>query len=79
MAVGGRAESRNIINQDQELQTNIMQLRVQTEADNKCRFCQKFDETINHTIAACQVLVTERCINRHDTVCAELQGNGGKS
>jgi hypothetical protein len=48
---------------------------LNTETDSKCRRCQQFDETIDHTISACPVLAKEQYIKRHDRVCAQLHFN----
>ena len=33
---------------------------LNTETDSKCRFCQQFDETIDHIISACPILAKEQ-------------------
>jgi len=48
---------------------------LNTETDIKCRLCQQFDETIDHTILACPILAKEQYIKRHDRVCAQLHFN----
>jgi hypothetical protein len=42
--------------QDQALQTKW---HAETETDSQCRLCQKFDETVEHIISTCPILVTE--------------------
>jgi len=67
----GDLRAEIIAAQDQALLTKYNAIKIlQTEADNKWRLCQNFDETINGIIPACTVLVIEKYINRHDTVCA---------
>jgi len=48
---------------------------LKTETDSKWRLCQQFDETIDHIISACPILVKEQYIKRHDKVCAQLHFN----
>jgi hypothetical protein len=69
-------ESEIVAAQDQALQTKYHATKIlNTETDSKCRLCQQFDETIDHIIAACPILVKERCIKRHNSVCAQLLFN----
>ena len=50
-------ESEIVAAQDQALQTKYYATKIlNTETDNKCRLCQKFDETIDHIISACPTL-----------------------
>jgi hypothetical protein len=48
---------------------------ITTTTDSKCRLCQQFDETIEHTISACPILAKEQYVKRHDRVCAQLHFN----
>ena len=48
---------------------------LNTGTDSKCRLCQQFDETIDHTISACPILAKEQYIKRHDGVCAQIHFN----
>ena len=43
--------------------------------DSKSRFCQQFDETVDHIISACPILGKGQYIKRHDRVCAQLHFN----
>jgi len=62
--------------QDQALQTKYYATKIlNTERDSKCRFCQQFDETIDHIISACPILAKEQYIKRHERVCAQLHFN----
>ena len=62
--------------QDQTLQTKYYAAKIlNTETDSKCRFCQKFDETIDYIISACPKLAKEQYVKRHDRVCAQLHFN----
>ena len=68
--------------QDQALQTKYYATKIlNTETDSKCRLWQQFDETIDHIISACPMLVKEQYIKRHDSVCTttlqHIQGNRG--
>jgi len=47
----GETESKGMATQDQALQT---------ETNSKCRLCQQFDETIEHTVTACQTMAKEQ-------------------
>jgi len=48
---------------------------LNTQKDSKYRFCQQFDETIDHIISACPILAKEQYIKRHDSVCEQLHFN----
>jgi hypothetical protein len=57
-----KAETESAITaaQDQTLQTTNHATKIlQTATDTKCRLCQQFDETIDHIISACPILVKE--------------------
>jgi len=50
-------ESEIVAAQDQALQTKYYAAKIlKTETENKCRLCQKFDETLDHIISACPIL-----------------------
>ena len=69
-------ESEIVAAQDQALQTKYYATKIlNTETDSKCRFCQQFDETIDHIIAACPILAKEQYLKRHDRVSAQLHFN----
>jgi len=54
-------ESEIVAPQDQALQTKYYATKIlNTETDSKCRLCQQFDETIDHTISACPILAKEQ-------------------
>lgn len=40
----------------------------------KCRFCDKYQETIDHVISGCSVLAPNEYKNRHDSVGQYLHG-----
>jgi hypothetical protein len=53
-------ESEITAAQDQTLQTTHHATKIlQTATGTKCRLCQQFDETIDHIISACPILVKE--------------------
>ena len=61
-------ESGIVAAQDQAIQTKYYATNIlNTETDSKCRLCEQCDETIDHIISACPILV-----KRHDRVCAQL-------
>ena len=69
-------ESEIVAAQDQALQTKYYATKIlNTETDSKCRFCQQFDETLDHLISASSILAKEQFIKIHDRVCAQLQFN----
>ena len=74
-------ESETVAAQDRALQTKYYATKIlNTETDSKCRLCQQFDETIDHTISACPILAKEQKTKRHDSACTTLQhmqGNRG--
>ena len=52
--------------QDQSLSTRNYQANIlKTGVDDKCRFCDKFTETIDHLISSCSILAPTECKNRH--------------
>ena len=53
----------------------LSKVDLKAETDSSCRLCQKFDETVDHTISACPILTKERCIKKHDRVSAQLHCN----
>jgi len=58
------------------LQTKYYATKIlNTETNSKCRFCQQFDEKVDHIIPACPILAKEHYIKRHDRVCAQLHLN----
>ena len=66
-------ESEIVAAQDQALKTKYYATKIlDTETDSKCRLCQQFDETTDHIMSACPILVKEQYIKRHDGVCAQL-------
>jgi len=55
--VKSETEGEIMTAQDQALQTKYYATKIlNTETDSKCRFCQQFDETIDHIISACPLL-----------------------
>jgi nitrogenase subunit NifH len=69
-------ESEIIAAQDQAIQTKYLATKIlNTETESKCRPCQQFVETIDHTISACPILTKEQYIKRYDKVCAQLHFN----
>lgn len=68
---GLKAETEGFITaaQDQSLFTRNYQANVlKNGADPKCRFCDKFVETIDHLVAGCPVLTPSEYVRRHDRV-----------
>ena len=62
--------------QDQALQTKYYATKIlNTGTYSKCRLCQQFDETTDHTVSACPILAKEQYIKRHDRVSAQLHFN----
>jgi hypothetical protein len=61
---------------EQALQTKYHATKIlQTEKDSKCRLCHQVEETADHIMSACPILVKEQYIKRHDRVCAQLHFN----
>ena len=55
--------------QDQSLFTRNYQSKIaKNGADPKCRFCDQYDETIDHLVSGCSVLTPNEYKNRHDRV-----------
>jgi len=68
---GLKAETEGFIlaAQDQSLFTRNYQANIiKNGADPKCRFCDKFTETIDHLISGCPTLAPNEYKNRHDRV-----------
>jgi lipopolysaccharide export LptBFGC system permease protein LptF len=56
-------ESEIVAAQNQALQTKYHATKIlQTEKDSKCRLCHQFEETVDHIMAACPILVKEQYI-----------------
>jgi hypothetical protein len=54
----GNTESEIIAAQDQALQTKYRATNLlPTEIDSKCRHSKQFDETMEHIISACPILI----------------------
>jgi len=69
-------ESEIVAAQDQELQTKYYATKIlNTETDSKCRLCQQFDETIEHIISECPIMVKDQYIKQHYRVSAQLHFN----
>ena len=69
--IKSETESLIIAAQDQAIATNIIKANIhKTVKDGKCRICGKFDETIQHLIAACPVLAKVEYIDRHNKVAS---------
>ena len=68
---GPKSETEGFIiaAQDQYLFTRNYQANIlKTGVDDKCRFCDKFTETIDHLISSCSILAPTEYKNRHDRV-----------
>jgi hypothetical protein len=62
--------------QDQALQTKYYATKIlNPHTGSKCRLRHQFDETKDHIISACPILVKEQYIKRHDRVGAQLHFN----
>jgi len=71
-----RTEFLQVVRIIMTLQTKYYATKIlNTETDRKCRFCQKFDETIDHLISVFPILAKEQYIKRLDRVCAQLHFN----
>ena len=62
------AEANEIIKaQDQELQTKYHARKLFKRAtDGECRICPQHDETTDHIMPVCPILVKEQYTKRHD-------------
>ena len=75
-------ESEIVAAQDQALRTKYYATKIlNTETDSKCRLCQQFDETIDHTISACPILAKQstqkdmiECVHNYTSTYARKQG-----
>ena len=75
-------ESEIVAAQDQTLRTKYYATKIlNTETDSKCRLCQQFDETIDHTISACPILAKNstqkdmiECVPNYTSTYARKQG-----
>jgi hypothetical protein len=69
-------DSKIIAAKDKALQTKYHATKIlQTETDNKCRLCQLFDKTTDHTLSACPILAKQQYIKRNNAVCAQVHFN----
>ena len=70
-SAGLKAETEGFITaaQDQTLFTRNYQANIlKNGASPKYRFCDKFDETIDHLVSGCPVLTPSEYVKRHDRV-----------
>ena len=70
-SAGLKAETEGFIvaAQDQALFTRNYQANViHNGADDKCRFCNKSTETIDHLVSGCSILASNEYTNRHNRV-----------
>lgn len=70
-ASGLKSETEGFIlaAQDQSLFTRNFQANIiHNNVDPKCRFCDKYQETIDHLISGCSILAPNEYKNRHDRV-----------
>ena len=58
---------------DQSLFTRNYQSQVKSGTGLKGRFCDQFDETIDHIVSGCPILTSNEYKNRHDRVGQYLQ------
>jgi hypothetical protein len=69
-------ESEIIATKDQALQTKYHATKIlQTEMLSKCRLCHQSDETVEHIIAACTILVKQPYIKRDNRVYTQVHFN----
>ena len=55
--------------EDQNLFTKNCQLKIiKNGADLKCRFCDKFEETVDHQVSGCPIMTPNKYLQRHDSV-----------
>ena len=55
--------------QDQSLKTKNYQCKImKTIKDPNCRFCNKFQETIDHLVSGCPILALKEYLIRHNKV-----------
>ena len=65
---------------DQALQTKYHATKIlPTEADNKCRLCQQFHETVPRIMSVWPVMAIEQYMKGQDSVSAELDFNMRKA
>ena len=68
---GLKAETEGFIiaAQDQSLRTKNYQAKImKTQEDPKCRFCNQYNETIDHLVSACPTLAKTEYLIRHNKV-----------
>ena len=65
----GQTESFVITAQDQSLFTAKQQVKIiKNGADENCRFCEKFKETLNHLVPGCPKMTPNKYSERHGRV-----------
>ena len=70
-SAGLKAEIESFIMaaQDQNLFTkNYLAKIIKNGADPKCRFCDKFEETVDHLLSGCPIMTSNEYLQRHDRV-----------
>ena len=66
-------ESLIMAAQEQAIRTNAIKAKIgKTQAENKCRFCDKVDEAVRHIVCECPMLAQKEYKRRHDWVGRKL-------
>ena len=54
---------------DEGLFTRKYQAKIiRNGTDSKCRFCEKFEETVDHLVSGCRIMSPNEYLQRHDRV-----------
>ena len=72
---GLKSETEGLIiaAQDQNLMTKQYQSEmIKNRANPKCRLCNEYNETIDHTVSGCPVLVKSEFMQRHDQAASYM-------
>jgi hypothetical protein len=71
--IKGETESRTVAAHDQAISTNYFKREIlKEETESRCRLCKEYEETIDHLISECPILVKSEYVIRHDKVCSNL-------
>ena len=68
-SAGLKAETESFIMgaQDQSIFTRNYQAKIiKNDADQKCRFCEKFEETVDLLVYGCPIMTPNEYLQRHD-------------
>ena len=69
----GETEGLLVAAQDQAINTrNYQKVVCGLQVDRKCRMCSQHEQTVDHIVSGCEVLVKTEYISRHNNAAEYL-------